>query len=159
MARINEQAPMADELLPLSDADLAAEVMRKLHYRRAFLQISSNVIRFLTISTIAVAPVYLAFAEDSLRMLFLWFLYPAAVITQNLFRKDDQSRSLAWGLALILAWFAISSISGGPDWFLWVFIGLCIGNLIVIHEIPEIQHQLDEITESDVWKAAHQASD
>tara|TARA_Y100001933_G_scaffold63251_1_gene63300 strand:+ start:1510 stop:1620 length:111 start_codon:yes stop_codon:yes gene_type:complete len=36
---------------------------------------------------------------------------------------------------------------------------LCIGNLIVIHEIPEIQHQLDEITESDVWKAAHQASD
>ena len=149
---------MADELLPLSDADLAAEAMRRLHYRRAFLQISSNVVRFLTTSTIAVAPVYLAFADGSLRMLFLWFLYPAAVITQNLFRKDDQSRSLAWGLALILAWFAISSISGGPDWFLWVFIGLCVGNHIVDLEIPAIQHQLDVITESDAWKSVNQDS-
>ena len=150
---------MADEPLPLSEASVAAEAMKKLHYRRAYLQISSNVIKFVTSLTIATAPVYLAFAEQSFRMLFLWLLYPAAVMTQNLLRKNNKQRSLAWGLALIVSWFVLSSVSGAPEWFFWVFIGLCIGHHIVVFEIPEIQSQLDVITESDAWKTMYQSSD
>lgn len=149
---------MADQPSPLTEASVAAEAMRKLHYRRAYLQISSNVIRFLTTLTIAAAPIYLAFAEQSLRMLFLWLLYPAAVVTQRLFSSDDNPRPLAWGLGLIVSWFVISSISAGPDWFLWVFIGLCVGNHIAYLEIPGIQNQLDVITQSDAWKSANQDS-
>ena len=149
---------MADQPSPLTEASVAAEAMRKLHYRRAYLQISSNVIRFLTTLTIVAAPIYLAFAEQSLRMLFLWLLYPAALLTHRLFRSEDNPRPLVWGLGLIVSWFVISSVSAGPDWFLWVFIGLCVGNHIVDLEIPVIQHQLDVITESDEWKSVNQDS-
>ena len=149
---------MADQPSPLTEASVAAIAMRKLHYRRAYLQISSNVIRSLTTLTIVAAPIYLAFAEQSLRMLFLWLLYPAALLTQRLFRSEDNPRPLVWGLGLIVSWFVISSVSAGPDWFLWVFIGLCVGNHIVDLEIPAIQHQLDVITESDAWKSVNQDS-
>ena len=102
---------MADQPSPLTEASVAAEAMRKLHYRRAYLQISSNVIRFLTTLTIAAAPIYLAFAEQSFRMLFLWLLYPAAVLTQRLFSSDDNPRPLVWGLAVSYTHLTLPTMS------------------------------------------------
>ena len=145
---------MVEHNSPTPEAEAAIQATMKLTYRRTYLQLFANILLLLTTLTVALAPIFLAFSEGSWRLILLWLIYPAIVVIQNIFRSNPNSSSFTWGLTLVIAWLVICWLSSGPSWFLFVFIGLCVGNHLIFLEIPSIQKKLDRITESDGWKSA-----
>ena len=137
-----------------AEANAAINKMFSLQKSLAFKQFFATLILNTVTLTIAIAPVFLAFREGSISHLFLWLIYPVVIVIQQYFRQKKGRSFYIWGFVHFVTWYIINSMSSGPTWFFWVYIGLVTGNHIVFIELTLINYEIEKLSETEGWKEA-----
>ena len=133
-------------------ADAAIKEMMSLQTSLASKKLLANLILLIVTLTIAIAPAFLAFSERSISLLFLWLIYPAVIVIQQYFRSSKDASFYIWAFVHFVTWYIIYSISSGPTWFFWVYLGLVAGNHIFFIELTFINYQIQKLSETEGWK-------
>ena len=133
-------------------ADAALKEMMSLQTSLASKKLLANLILLIVTLTIAIAPVYLAFGEGSISLLFLWLIYPAVIVIQQYFRSSKDASFYIWAFVHFVTWYIIYSMSSGPTWFFWVYLGLVAGNHIFFIELTLLNYKIQKLSETEGWK-------
>jgi len=151
----DQLAPMASSRIS-TEGEAAMREMIKLNASLEFKELLGKIILSLTTLTVAIAPAFLAFTTGSISLLFLWMTWPAVNIIQLMIQRHVRSlrntRGYVWHFVHYVTWYIIYSISSGPSWFFWVYLGLIAGNHLLYITPKVINYKIRNLSETDGWK-------